>query len=296
VLDANYLCHQARHAVGQLQVEEVQTGVIYGFFARMHSLARMFQSSWVVACWDSSTSFRKDIFKGYKAHRHDQELTEEQQEDLDSAFRQMNFLNHKALPAIGIPSFQAKGYEADDLMAGIAKESKRRVILITADNDMLQCLRPGVCLYNPSSKVRTTVKDFELEYELKPKDWVKVKVLAGCPTDEVPGVKGVGVITAVRFLHGKLPDGKKKEAILAQPREDAVRNVALCELPFRGAPVPVIPDKREFNLHTFLDLCHHLRFESFINDGGEWECFADNFWEDANDYAQQKHSKGGMRK
>lgn len=239
ILDCSYLCHRAFHTMRDLTYREVATGVIYGFFRQLLDLQSQFDTGHVVFCFDSRKSKRRDLFPRYKASRRTKELTVEEILAYKEMRRQMRDLRRRHLPRIGFRNvFCQRGHEADDLIASVLQRSLSEddeAIVVSADHDLYQLLRGGVVLYDPFGNQRTTLQSFHRETGLSPKDWPRVLSLAGCRTDEVPGVGGVGTKTAIEYLKNTLKKGSArwKACRYADP-ELLRRNERLTRLPFEG--------------------------------------------------------------
>lgn len=253
LLDCNYLCHRAKHSTGGLSYGGDATGVIYGFLKSLSGFQDLFSTSNFVFCWDSNTSKRKDIYPEYKAHRENREYTDEEIE-FDRAFRkQMKKLRTTYLPMIGFNNvFIQQGYESDDIIASVCKYTLKdrsdkfdqtkytqnifESVIISSDKDLYQCIAHNVSFYNPQTNKILTLQGFKKQYGIAPHKWALMKAIAGCPTDNVKGVKGVGGKTAIKFLLGKLnPDSKAYQIItLANSLHKCSFNRKLVTLPMKG--------------------------------------------------------------
>ena len=241
ILDANYLCHLQKHAMPEFQFGGEATGIIYGFLRYLSVLQRDLDSHRLVFCWDSKTSKRRDMFPDYKRKRRAKEYTPEE-EEFEIAFRQqMKLLRIRYLKKIGFKNvFVQPGYESDDIMASICKDisndPKKEAIIVTSDQDLLQCIRANVSFYNPTKRKLMRLKDFEHKYHIRPHEWGLLKSITGCSTDEVPGVKGVGEGYALKYLQGTLNVSTKayEKIHSAEGVALAHRNADLVYLPMKG--------------------------------------------------------------
>lgn len=241
ILDCNFLCHRAKYSTGGLSYGGTPTGVIYGFLKSITALQEQFNTPHVIFCWDSRTNKREQIFPAYKQKRRDRfkDLTEEEQA-FENAFRvQMFRLRVYYLRWIGYKNiFVQGGYESDDIIASICLNlsHKDAALIISSDQDLYQLIRFNVSLWNPQKGKILTLQGFKKKYGIIPDQWSNVKVLAGCSTDEVPGVKGVGEKTAIKYIRREL----KAESIAAKnirsKKTDKIidRNYPLVVLPFAG--------------------------------------------------------------
>jgi DNA polymerase-1 len=248
ILDCNYLCHRAKHTTGSLKYGDNATGIIYGFLKNLSGFQDMFQTSKFIFCWDSASSIRREIYPDYKGNRPKDEDRTEEEIEFEKAFRkQVKKLRTTYLPLIGFKNiFIQKGYESDDIMASICKDistilMNMEAVIITSDKDLYQCISPNVSVYNPQKNRIITLQRFKKEYGIVPKQWGLMKAIAGCTTDNVKGVAGVGEKTAIKYLLGTLKECKRYFDITCPMGDDIIhRNIKLVELPMVGT--------REFQL------------------------------------------------
>jgi len=241
LLDAPYLCHRAKYSTGGLSFENTPTGIIYGFLKTVSHFQEFFNTPYVAFCWDSKFSKRKEIFPAYKANRKDKYKDMNKKEiKLEKEFRwQMKMLRRKYLPAIGYKNiFVQKGYEADDIIASICLNLSMldEAVIISSDQDLYQLINSYTSLYNPAKGKVLTLQGFKKKYGIEPYLWREVKIIAGCATDGVPGVNGVGEKTAIKYLKKELKESTKAyKNITSKIRSNLQRrNNKLISLPFKG--------------------------------------------------------------
>lgn len=178
----------------------------------------------------SENSFRKELYPLYKANRPPPP------EDLVPQFPLMR----QAVSAFGLTPVEQDRYEADDLIATYARQAREAgadVLIVSADKDLMQLIRPGVAMYDPASGTQSK-GSFRAErligedevvayFGVPPHRVVDVQALAGDSTDNVPGVPGVGIKTAAQLItdYGDLDtlltraqeirQPKRREALLA---------------------------------------------------------------------------------
>ena len=240
ILDSPYLCHRAKYTTGALSFGENATGVIYGFLKSLIGFQRLFNTSNFVFCWDSNTSKRREIYPEYKANRKDKEYTDEEIE-FDKAFRkQIKKLRTTYLPMIGFKNvFIQRGYESDDIMASVALQLSQcgnEAIIITSDHDLYQCISANVSCYNPQTNKIMTLQGFKKQYGIESYEWVLVKAIAGCTSDNIEGIKGVGEKTAIKYLKTQLKTTDKRYCDISCSDGKAIfeRNFPLVKLPMKG--------------------------------------------------------------
>ena len=274
IIDSNYLCHRAIHTTGPLSHKGKPTGVIFGFLNQLYTLGQTVRPDEVVFVWDSRKSKRRQRYPFYKNRGHN-----EPNEDLIAAFSQFSELRCHILPGLGFSNnFIQSGYEADDLIAKIVKEeSEPKFITASGDQDLYQLLDyTEMFSMSKSSHIKQMTKRiFTQEYGIKPLDWIKVKQIAGCPSDTVPGIKGVGEATAFKYILGQLnPESVKYKAIEAG-RDIINRNEWLVKLPLPGTKKYEI-DRSQFDKFRLRDLCKDLGFTKLLDDYNrldEWNTY-----------------------
>jgi DNA polymerase-1 len=240
LLDSNYLCHRAKWAMGNLMYEGKPTGVIYGFLQTVLQLQRQFKTSNIAFCFDSRSSLRKKAYPEYKAHRKQYQILTEKEQLWENEFRkQIQLLRKSYLPMIGFNNiFIQKGYESDDLLAKLALDiTKGDVAIITADEDLFQCINKNVFVYNPQKKLYMTYQRFYNYYGIKPWEWRLVKALAGCASDNIKGLHGIGEKTALKWIQGTLTNTNSKAYKTLDSQESASVfnfNYPLVKLPLKG--------------------------------------------------------------
>lgn len=171
----------------------------------------------------SENSFRKELYPPYKSNRS------EPPEDLIPQFPLMR----ESVRAFGLTPVEQDVYEADDLIATYAEEACRRgadVLIISADKDLMQLIRPGVAMYDPASgekgaagsrEERKIGLDEVVDYfGVGPERVVDVQALAGDSTDNVPGARGIGVKTAAQLIteYGDLDTLLARAGEIKQPK------------------------------------------------------------------------------
>lgn len=249
LIDGNNMLTKAFFAMDPITHKGQRIEALHGFFYDLIETRARFQCDNVVLCFDHGKSKRLDLLPTYKQSRKD--FWEFQAQI--NPMKRRSFLDKQVkllketLPACGFRNvFYEDGFEADDLIAAIAGNIAEgdSTVIVSTDKDFHQCLRKGVTQYDHRNKTEFTRKQFEAVWGLPPKKWPYIKAIAGDATDDIPGVKGVAEKTAASFLREDLPDGARKQAILAFA-EQAIKNQRLVLLPFIGTPT-FAPQKQEW--------------------------------------------------
>lgn len=241
LVDVSALAHRALHSTPDLRHPdnpEMPTGILYQIGKTVEQLQHIY-STWNVAFFfDSRQSRRKELCPEYKATREALRAAEpaDMQQKRKDMYEQVNALP-KLLKDMGcINIFGQTGYEADDLIASaIRNNPDKDFIVASRDQDLYQLLSPSVKLFDPQTKAEYTESDFWKEWEIQPTQWSSVKAWAGCASDNVIGLKGVGEKTAVKFLRGKLSQESAKYSLFSGNLAVYTKNIELVRLPLKGA-------------------------------------------------------------
>ena len=246
VIDSHYLCHRAWHTSGSLSFQGQATGTIFGFLKSITAFMDQFSTDRIVFCFEHPHLLRRDIFPDYKIRRIKRDISQQEAKERILFHGQIAKLREEYLPKIGFKNvFCFDGFESDDIMAVIARDlpQDEEAILVTSDGDLFQCLRQNaVSIYSPQKRKLLTETWFTNQYGIHPRSWAKVKAIAGCGGDGVPGIKGIGEKTALRFVQGAEITSRNTGLIQAG-KEMVMRNRQLVQLPYVGCPSPkLVPD------------------------------------------------------
>lgn len=288
VVDCNNLCHIALHTMGDLSYREEATGVVFGFFRSLLTIANKFQSQNFYLCWDSRWSIRQKIYPEYKMKRIERkkEMTEVERRKYFSMVAQAKELHTEILPRLGFNNnFLRAGFESDDLMAYIVfnydndpyvDPLEDKWLMVTADNDMYQCL-DHCDIYNPQTKKMMDGTAFRKKYQISPRQWAMAKAIGGCSSDNVAGVQGVGdpkspSSMALKFLRGELKPESKVYKRIEASTDIINRNLELVSLPLHGLRTPGL-NANSFDARDFREFFDDKHFVSFLRDMKKWEVF-----------------------
>jgi len=275
LIDAPNLCYIAHYAMGELSNDDVPTGVTFGFLNYVLSIATKFEDNDLVFCFDSKKSWRKLILPSYKANRDEKEYTDEELWLFEHLHRQVMELRSDILPNLGFNNvFMSVGFEADDLIAHLVNQyaGKRDIVIVSSDEDLYQCLQPRVRIYKVKSKKVYTASAFKKEYDITPDKWADVKAIAGCSSDNLKGVFGVGEKTAIKFWKGELKPNSKAYQQIKISWSIYHSTLKLVKLPF-DKPLRILKRKNKFNREAFIDTFDRLRFVYHLKEEqfAKWE-------------------------
>lgn len=268
IVDSDFICYQNKHAMKNLSWEDKRTGIIFGFLRDTLSLAKKLECDKFIFVWDSKESNRKKIFPDYKANRTLKKRSPEEEELSKLARPQFDIIRTEILPELGFKNnFIQDGLEGDDLIARLVLDySWTNFAIVTVDNDLYQTLRKNAFIYNPRKKKRYTISNFKSEWGINPWQWSSVLGIAGCPTDNVPGINGVGKPTAIKYLKGELPPSRKvvQRILSREGQKIKTRNDWLVKLPFYSTTPMTVRSKQRLSKDSFIKVCRRYGFESFL--------------------------------
>lgn len=173
------------------------TAGTYGFASILLRILEQNHPDFLAVAFDTGKTFRNEMFEGYKATRA------KMPDDLRVQIERMREL----IDTLGIPRMEIEGYEADDILGSTAKQMAAKghtVKIITGDRDLLQLVEKNVIVSLPGTKISDS-KDYTAEMVkdylgVLPEKVVDYKALVGDPSDNYPGVAGIGPKTAVTLL------------------------------------------------------------------------------------------------
>ena len=174
-----------------------------------------------------SKTFRNEIYPAYKANRP------ELPEDLRPQFA----FTREATRAFNVPCIEVEGYEADDIIATLARraaEAGGTVTIISSDKDLMQLIGNGVDMLDPMKNKRLGPDEVFEKFGVAPNRVVDVQSLAGDSVDNVPGAPGIGIKTAALLIqeYGDLDTLLARAGEIKQPkrREALVENAELIRI------------------------------------------------------------------
>jgi DNA polymerase-1 len=200
IIDSNALLHRAFHALPPLATKSGQeTGAVYGYLLTLFKAIKDLNPDYIVACFDTKAkTFRHEKFQAYKAQRP---IT-------PSGIISQIPVAKEVLQAFGIPVFAKEGFEADDLIATICKLCEKKndleIYILTGDLDNLQLINKNIKVYTLGKGIKDTIiydiNKVRERFLVEPEQMVDFKALTGDPSDNVPGVEGIGKKTAAEII------------------------------------------------------------------------------------------------
>ena len=250
IIDANALLHRSYHALPPLRNKEgMVVNAVYGFLTVLFKVMREFKPMYIAAAFDrKEKTFRHKEFAEYKAGRV---------KPPDEFYEQIP-LSQDALAILGIPVLEKRGFEADDVIGTIATANEKEnieTLIVTGDKDAFQLISPHTKVYTLRTGVKDTItydeKAFTERYGFPPEQMIDFKAIAGDPSDNIPGVMGIGEKGAMDLIQEfgsvekiykeaekgdaskiksrylKKLQGQKKQAMLSKRLATIVRDVPM---------------------------------------------------------------------
>ncbi len=168
---------------------------VFGFTNMLEKLLRDHVGTHIAVIFDAGRlTFRNRIYEAYKAHRPPAP------EELIPQFA----IVREATEAFGVPAIELADWEADDLIATYARvavEAGGRATVVSSDKDLMQLLRPGVDMLDPMKQKPIGLAEVMDKFGVAPEKMIEVQALIGDPTDNVPGVPGIGPKGAAQLVN-----------------------------------------------------------------------------------------------
>ncbi len=282
IVDALALIHRAFHAIPPLQTRDGRVvNAVYGFISILLKSVKDANPKYVAVAFDrKAPTFRHKAFEAYKAQR---------EKKPDELYAQIPIVQ-ELLRTLKIPMLWKDGYEADDIIATLCaktagRKDLRRVIL-TGDRDTLQLVDEDTAVLTPGKGIKDTFLYDEAavreRFGLSPNQMVDYKALRGDPSDNIPGVRGIGEVGAAKLLarfgtleaiYEYIEKGTAEEAIPARQKaaliefkDDALKAKELVRL---VSDVPVDFDLRAAELKApdhaaLIEAFSDLDFKSLV--------------------------------
>ena len=269
LLDGNSLAYRAFYALPAENFKTksgLTTNAVYGFTAMLINLMRDEAPTHIAAAFDvSRQTFRSERFPEYKATRS----------ATPDEFRGQIDITKEVLTAMGITALSEPGFEADDIIATLATQADAagyRVLVVTGDRDALQLVNSDITVLYPikgvSTLTRYTPDAVVAKYGLTPEQYPDFAALRGDPSDNLPGIPGVGEKTAAKWIveygslqglvdnvdtvRGKVGDSLRENlstVLLNRDLTHLVRDVPLAQTPDTLGLLPWDRDK----IHQLFD-------------------------------------------
>jgi len=195
LIDGNSYLYRAFYAIRGLSASDgTPTNAIFGFTNMILKILREKKPDYFAVVFDTpAPTHRHEAFKEYKAHRP----------GMPDELKPQVPLIKEIIDAFRIRTIEREGYEADDILAHIARQAEAEgldVYIVTGDKDMCQVVSPNIRLYDTMKEKITEEKDVTERFGVRPSQFPEIIALMGDTSDNIPGAPGIGEKTAVKLL------------------------------------------------------------------------------------------------
>lgn len=201
VLDTHAILHRAYHALPDFtSAKGVPTGALFGVVSMILSIAKELKPDYIVAAYDlPKPTHRHLAFEGYKSQR----------KKTDGDLVSQIIKSREVLSALSIPIYEREGFEADDIIGTVVEKNSDNknleIIIASGDMDTLQLVKKDqVMVYTLKKGIKDTIlydeETVKARFCFEPKLLVDYKGLRGDPSDNIPGVAGIGEKTATTLI------------------------------------------------------------------------------------------------
>lgn len=280
ILDALNYIFRAYHAVPQdiLTPSGMPKNAVLGYTRTLLRILKEQQPEFMVAAFESHRSFRSQLFDGYKANRA---VTPE------NLSPQINYCR-RMTDAMGIPTYEAAGFEADDVIGTVAMKMWSRgysTVIVSGDKDLAQLVRPGVSIYDLANETWLDEAGVRRRFGVEPRQIPDLLALNGDAVDNIPGVPGIGpktarlILSACSCIEDLAVDDSLLDSVDMRSRGRLLRRILDTMETVRlsrrlatircDAPLSITPDSvryRRGQRESLVPLCEELGFGGLIED------------------------------
>ncbi len=297
LIDAHALCYRSYFAIKELVASNGQaTNAVYGFTATLRKILRDDKPEYMAVCFDvGKKTRRQERYSEYKIHRPSMP---------DNLIGQIPIIKEVVL-AYHLPVFELEGFEADDIIATIANKLAKddvEVVIVSGDKDMMQLLSDRVKILNIREEKVLGVEEARQALGIDPRRISDFLGLAGDQADNIPGVQGIGEVTARDLINqfGTVEnvlnhlDQVKSQKVREKLREQKEIALLSKELAILDSQVPIKFDLKslrvlEPNYQRLFEVFKRLEFRKWTEE------IAPHIKEDRKALAKTIHSKPDLQ-
>jgi len=276
LIDGNSFCYRAFYAIQALSTSKgMPTNAIYGFINMLKKLKNEHNPAMMAMVFDlKGPTTRHKKYKEYKIQRKPMP---------DELVVQLPRIKD-VVSANNIPIYEMKGFEADDIIATLADKAGKKgfeVVIVTGDKDALQLVGDRIKVLSPHSKEGKTFDSGEVrkKFGVLPGSMPELMALMGDASDNIPGVRGIGPVTARKLIEkfGNIDnlyenmDKVKPESVRSKLAEDEKMARLSRDLAVLDRDLPVEPDVKKMRLgepdyQKLSELYREFEFQSLLRE------------------------------
>lgn len=195
IIDFNNVLFTSYYGQKLINQHGYNVNAVKGFFTKLKNLKDIFDPDFIVFARDLSRvkTFRRKLFPDYKAQRKPMD---------PDIFSQMK-MAQQIVALLGFSIISHELYEADDIMGMISRfgeEHEMDSIIISSDRDMYQLITDHTFVMSPRNSDLIDKNYLQEHYQLTPDQWIELKILQGDRSDNIPGIPGIGEVTALQLM------------------------------------------------------------------------------------------------
>lgn len=276
ILDGSNLAYRAYHSMKRMSYQGKGTAIQWGFLNILSGMLNRYNAKSIHVCWDSNGSnpLRVGLLPSYRQREENKKRVDF---DIEDFMYQRNSLI-KLLYSLGIPQLIKDQVEADDFIYELVRRSmlktKSRIIIGSGDKDFRQLVNDRVGIHDEKKGYITTL-NFKKLFGVEPHQYADYLCLLGDSSDKIPGVRGIGEVTAVKILQ-KYPnvpafmDANPMDKMTDKIRAVYQINKQLINLPYFSQihgpqKLYYYKDQRrpKFNIDKYFELCSIFGINKF---------------------------------
>ncbi len=296
IIDAGAYIHRAYHAIRPLTTSQgVPTNAVFGFIKLLNKIKKEKNPDYIAVCFDyPAKNFRHTLSPIYKANR----------KEIDEDLKKQMPIAREAVKAMQLCSLEKEGFEADDIIATVAKKAEAqniKVVIVTGDKDMFQMVDENINIWNESKNIMYDRQKVYEKYGIYPENIVDMLALMGDTSDNVKGVPGIGEKTAVKLIqtYGNVEQIIKNadniKGKISQSVKDSVENLMLAGKLVtleQNVPLEISLEDMKFNDNLFENAQDFLRKYELFSFVGRLAATTTTTPTTTNDTtAEQQHTK-----
>lgn len=194
-IDFNNILYGSYYSGALINSNGINLNAVKGFFYKIKTYKDLFNPDYIVFANDVSRdkTFRRLLYKPYKAQRKGRDT------DMTNQIRYAQQL----IALLGYPLINHETYEADDILGMLSRLSESldmMMVIVSSDRDMYQLVTENTYILSPRNMELIDLGYLQCVYKLNPQQWIELKMLQGDPSDNIPGIRGIGHTTALSLM------------------------------------------------------------------------------------------------
>lgn len=194
-IDFNNILFMSYYGQPLINSRGINVNAVKTFFFKLRTFREMFEPDYIVCASDLSRAktFRRKMYPPYKAQRGASD---------PNVINQMKYAS-QMFALLGFQTINNEYYEADDILGMISRMSERNdmdCVIVSSDKDLYQLVTDNTFILSPKNSNLINKEFLMNNYQLTPEQWIELKVLQGDRGDNIPGIRGIGNVTALKLM------------------------------------------------------------------------------------------------